>query len=106
MPGRRGRCRRRRWVSQIPDYTNQDDSSVRLPPNSVCLTVEELEIIRLIDLENLTQQEASALLGVSRKTVWNDLQRVRRKVAHALIHGHPICIAGGYYKLRENNQEV
>jgi uncharacterized protein len=106
MPGRRGRCRRRRWVSQLPEYTNQDDAYIRLSPNSVCVTIEELEIIRLIDLENLTQQEASAQLGISRKTLWNDLQRVRRKVAHALIHGHPICVSGGYYKLRKNDQEV
>jgi predicted DNA-binding protein (UPF0251 family) len=48
----------------------------------------------------MTQQEAASQMGVSRKTLWNDLQKARRKVAHALVHGHPICIAGGDYKIR------
>jgi hypothetical protein len=48
----------------------------------------------------MTQQEAAANMGVSRKTLWVDLKKARRKVAHALIHGHPICIAGGDYKIR------
>jgi len=104
MPGRekRGRCRGRRWVNDLPDNIIQERAYERLEPNSICLTINEIEIIRLIDLENLTQQEAAAQLGVSRKTLWNDLQRCRRKVAHALVHGHPICVAGGEYKLRKN----
>ena len=105
MPGcrrKRGRCRGRRWISQLPENYLQDQPPVRLAPNSVCLTIEEIEIIRLIDLENMTQQEAATQLGVSRKTLWNDLQRLRRKVAHAIVHGHPICVTGGAYKLRTN----
>lgn len=98
----RGRCRGRRWISQLPENHPENQPHVKLEPNSICLTVEEIEIIRLIDLENMTQQEAAAQLGVSRKTLWNDLQRVRRKVAHALVHGHPICVSGGAYKLRIN----
>jgi len=98
----RGRCRGRRWISQLPENHPENQLYVKLEPNSIRLTIEEIEIIRLIDLENMTQQEAAAQLGVSRKTLWNDLQRVRRKVAHALVHGHPICIAGGTYKLRIN----
>ena len=105
MPGcrrNRGRCKGRRWISQLPENHPENQPYEKLQPNSVRLTIEEIEIIRLIDLENLTQQEAAAQLGVSRKTLWNDLQRVRRKVAHALVHGHPICVAGGAYKLRIN----
>ena len=67
----------------------------------MCLTPVEIEILRLIDLENMTQQEAAAHMGVSRKTLWNDLQKARRKVAHALVHGHPICVAGMDYKIRD-----
>lgn len=96
--GRRGRNRGKRWIQQPPLYHDVDRPV--LPPNSVCLTIAEIEILRLIDLENMTQQEAATSMGVSRKTLWNDLQKVRRKVAHALVHGHPICVAGGRYKLR------
>jgi len=96
---RRGRNRGKRWIEQFPTY-HQPNQPNPLQPNSVCLTLSEIEILRLIDLENMTQQEAAAHIGVSRKTLWNDLKRARRKVAHALIHGHPICVAGGNYKVR------
>jgi hypothetical protein len=105
MPGRRGRrrgrCRGRRWINQLPE--NHHQPTTELTPNSVCVTIEEIEIIRLIDLENMTQQEAAARIGVSRKTLWNDLKRARIKIAHALVHGHPICVVGGDYKLRNQN---
>lgn len=97
--GRRGRNRGKRWIDQLPSY-HQPNQNQSLPVNSVCLTPIEIEILRLIDLENMTQQEAAANMGVSRKTLWVDLKKARRKVAHALIHGHPICIAGGDYKIR------
>lgn len=97
--GRRGRNRGNRWIEQLPSYS-QPNQNQPLQPNSVCLTLSEIEILRLIDLENMTQQEAAARMGVSRKTLWNDLKKARRKVAHAIIHGHPICVAGGKYKIR------
>lgn len=105
MPGRgRGRCRGKRWIQQLPQSTIESDI-YSLPLNSVCLTVEEAEIIRLIDLEELTQEEAASQIGVSRKTLWNDLKRARRKIAHAVLHGHPICVSGGTYKIK-NEKEV
>ena len=103
--GRRGRGRRKRWISQFPENHPFIHPSQELTPNSVFLTLEEIEIIRLIDLENMTQQEAAAQLGISRKTLWNDLQRVRRKVAHAIVHGHPLCAVHGDYKIK-NEKEV
>ncbi len=97
--GRRGRNRGKRWIDQLPNY-HQPNQTRPLPGNSVCLTPIEIEVIRLIDLENMTQQEAAAHMGVSRKTLWSDLKKARLKVAHALVHGHPICVAGGNYKIR------
>ena len=97
--GRRGRNRGKRWIDQLPAY-HQPQKSDSLPSNSVCISPVEIEILRLMDLENMTQQEAAANMGVSRKTFWTDLKKARRKVAHALVHGHPICIAGDNYKIR------
>jgi len=62
--------------------------------------VEELEALRLVDLEDLTQEEAAARMGVSRKTLWNDLQRARKKVINALVNGYEIRIEGGDYILK------
>lgn len=51
------------------------------------LEVEELEAIRLADLEGLYQEEASRLMGVSRATFGRILEGARRKVAEALVEG-------------------
>jgi hypothetical protein len=53
----------------------------------ISLQPEEVEILRLVDLDGLEQEEAAAHLGVSRKTAWRDLHAARRKVADALVHG-------------------
>ncbi|MBP7121224.1 MAG: DUF134 domain-containing protein [Methanolinea sp.] len=66
-----------------------------IPDNdSVILLPEELELLKLVDLNGLEQEEAGAIIGVSRRTVWKDLHEARRKVADALIHGKKIEIAG------------
>ena len=63
------------------------------------LTVVEVEALRLVDLEGLTQEEAAMEMGVSRRTFWNDLMEARQKVAHALVNGCAIRISGGSYSI-------
>ncbi len=58
----------------------------------ILLDPAELEAMRLIDLEGLSQEEAGKRMGVSRGTVWRLLKSGRRKVAQALIEGRPIAI--------------
>jgi predicted DNA-binding protein (UPF0251 family) len=62
--------------------------------DAVVLLPEELELLRLVDLQGLEQEEAAADLGVSRRTAWRDLHEARRKVADALIHGKNIEVKG------------
>lgn len=106
MPGyghgkRRGRCRGRRWIEQIPETTCfKPHRPLYYTIDTVIITPEELEALRLVDLEDLTQEEAAVKMGVSRKTLWNDLQRARKKVISALINGCEIRIQGGDYILR------
>jgi predicted DNA-binding protein (UPF0251 family) len=59
---------------------------------TVYLEPAELEAIRLIDLENLNQEEAGDKMGVSRGSIWRFLQRGRTKIARALIEGRRIEI--------------
>jgi predicted DNA-binding protein (UPF0251 family) len=61
---------------------------------AVSLLSEEIELLKLVDLEGLEQEEAAAALGVSRKTAWRDLHEARKKVADALVNGKTIAIAG------------
>ncbi|MDD1729007.1 MAG: DUF134 domain-containing protein [Methanospirillum sp.] len=84
----RGRPRIRRrigehgpWRCYAPQCNTGEDLG------SVSLLPEEIELMRLIDLEGMEQEEAAVVLGVSRKTVWKDIHEVRMKVADALVHG-------------------
>jgi predicted DNA-binding protein (UPF0251 family) len=61
----------------------------------VALSVDELEALRLADLEGRYQDEAAARMGVSRPTFARIVEASRRKVAEALVHGRALRIGGG-----------
>jgi len=61
----------------------------------VALTVDELEAIRLADLEGLYQEEAAKRMNVSRQTFGRIVEAAHRKVADALVHGKALSIEGG-----------
>ena len=62
---------------------------------SVNLRLDELEAIRLADLEGLYHDAAAERMGVSRATFGRLVQEARRKVAQALIHSQVLTIQGG-----------
>ena len=59
------------------------------------LTYDELEALRLADLEGLYQEDAAARMQISRQTFGNIVKTARRKVADALVNGKAIRIEGG-----------
>ena len=61
----------------------------------VALSVDELEALRLADLEGLYQDDAAARMGVSRPTFARVVEAARRKVAEALVRGRALRIGGG-----------
>lgn len=61
----------------------------------VAMTLDELEAVRLADLEGLYQEEGAARMGVSRATFGRILETAHRKVASALIEGKALRIEGG-----------
>ena len=97
----RGRRRGRRWISEIPEVSHFKPLGVpQSEDRTIYLTLEELEAIRLVDLEGMDQEEASLHMGISRRSLWNDLKSGRKKVASALVKGWAIRIEGGSYALR------
>jgi len=58
------------------------------------ITIEpaELEAIRLVDLEDLSQEQAGKKMGVSRGTIWRLVKSARKKVAQALTEGRPLTV--------------
>ncbi len=63
----------------------------------VNLKVEELEAMRLKDIEGLNQEECAEKMEISRQTFQNIIDSARQKVAEALTQGKAIKIGGGHY---------
>jgi predicted DNA-binding protein (UPF0251 family) len=59
------------------------------------LGLDELEALRLADLEGLYHDPAAARMGISRATFGRLLDRARRKVAAALFEPRMLVFAGG-----------
>jgi uncharacterized protein len=65
----------------------------------VTLKLEELEAIRLKDLENLSQEDCAEKMHISRQTFQLIIEEARKKIAEALTAGKAIDIQGGNYTL-------
>ncbi|AEJ60982.1 UPF0251 protein [Spirochaeta thermophila DSM 6578] len=59
------------------------------------LSLDECEALRLVDLEDLSQEDAARLMGVSRQTVSSIVRSARRKVAEALLKGAALRVEAG-----------
>jgi len=57
------------------------------------LGLDELEAMRLCDLEDNQQEEAAEAMGVSRGTVQRLLQSGRKKLLHAISEGHALSFS-------------
>lgn len=92
---RRGRRGRFPKPVTIPNPTKVDKLVPTPQTNLRLILIEpaEVEALRLVDLEELSQEEAGQRMGVSRGTVWRLLQSARRKVAQALTEGNPLVIS-------------
>ncbi len=63
--------------------------------NEVVLRLEEYEAIRLLDYQNLTQEQAAVHMDVSRPTLTRIYEEARNKVATAFVEGRDIIFRGG-----------
>ncbi|MCK5782655.1 MAG: DUF134 domain-containing protein [Flavobacteriales bacterium] len=63
--------------------------------DTIYLTVEEYESIRLKDYMFLSQLESSEHMGISRPTLTRIYDKARKKIAEALCEGKQILIQGG-----------
>ncbi len=56
----------------------------------IAISRDELEVLKLCDLDGLTQAEAGERMGVSRGTIQRTLAEARKKVASALSKGQAL----------------
>ena len=89
--GRRGRFPKPVSLGQIPTL-NRFVPFPQGNPEPIYIEPAEVEALRLVDLEGLSQEEAGEKMGVSRGTVWRFLQSARKKTAQALTEARPLFI--------------
>lgn len=63
--------------------------------DAIDMTIDELEVLRLCDLEGLSQEAVAQQMGIARATVAAICSRSHRKVANALVNGRALIIEGG-----------
>ncbi len=94
----RPRKRRRVWREATPAIFKP----VGVPLhqlNTITLFHEELEALRLVDLENRYQEEAAEQMNVSRSTLQRIVNEAHVKVAQALTEGAALHIEGGTFRV-------
>ncbi len=60
--------------------------------SEMLLEVDEIEAVRLADLEGKYQEDAARQMGISRQTFGNIIERAHHKIAEALIRGKALRI--------------
>ena len=91
MAGRHEKLRR---VGIIPEYRGFTPDGLA-SGDAIDMTVDELEVLRLCDLEGLNQEAVAQHMGIARATVAAICSRAHRKVANALVNGRAIVIEDG-----------
>ena len=87
------RCRR---ICREPAYESFVPQGIPCR-EEIVLTLDEYEVIRLVDLEKLTHEQCARQMDISRTTVTEIYESAREKLADSLVHGKILRIAGGNY---------
>jgi predicted DNA-binding protein (UPF0251 family)/DNA-directed RNA polymerase subunit RPC12/RpoP len=87
--------RRIEKIPTIPYFIPSEKDITEVPEN--ILKLEELEAIRLKDLEGFEQGECAEKMEVSRPTFQRILLSAREKIADSLVNGKVIHIEGGNF---------
>jgi uncharacterized protein len=90
------RCRRIRCNPDANYFKPRGIPLVNL--EEVNLTLDELEAIRLADLEGLYQEDAAKKMNISRQTFGNIVNSAHKKTADALLNAKALKIEGGTVK--------
>ncbi|MDD4715934.1 MAG: DUF134 domain-containing protein [Oscillospiraceae bacterium] len=75
------------------------------PGYTVYMSIDEYEVIRLIDLEGMTQEKCAGQMEIARTTVTGIYESARRKIADAIVNQKRLKIGGGNYRVCERQKE-
>ena len=89
------RCRRICSLPQNDAYNPEICSD----GETILLTLDEYEVIRLVDLEKKTHKDCAVQMDISRSTVQEIYESARYKLAICLVSGKKMVISGGNYRI-------
>ena len=93
--GRPGRPPKPRLIGFKPTVRSLvpfDDYGQPIAGEPIYIMPDEVEALRLVYYEGLTQEEAAKKMGISRGTLWRLLSSGRRKLVQALVEGRPLIL--------------
>ena len=94
------RPRKRRRIWQEPQSLLFKPVGVPLHRlHAIPLLYEELEALRLVDLEGRYQADAAEQMNISRSTLQRIVSQARAKVVQALTEGAALHIEGGTFRI-------
>lgn len=96
------KCRR---VCKLPQTTEFAPIGSFKQNSPIIMTVDEYETIRLIDKEELSQEECAKYMHIARTTVQQIYTMARKKLAISIVDGLPLQIKGGSYCLCDEKNE-
>ncbi|HOX28787.1 MAG TPA: DUF134 domain-containing protein [bacterium] len=90
------RPRKCRYIETVPaGRCFKPCRSAGAAKNTVKIFLDEIEAIRLGDLEGLSQEEAAVKMGISRSTFARIINEAHAKIADAIVYSKPIVTEGG-----------
>jgi len=87
-----GRPKKKRTIRQNPRVFKFSPRGIRGRPDEIVVSIDEVEAIRLGDLNGHSHKDAARLMNISRQTFERILKRARGLVAEAIVHGKIVKI--------------
>lgn len=100
------RPHKERRIEQLPTITHFKPAGIPLRNmEEIALTFEEMEALRLADIEQLDQGAAAGRMGISRSTFHRLINGAHRKIATALWEGKALHIEGGTFRIEHPHKD-
>lgn len=96
------RCRRICRTPQFDSFSPETSAET----GTITLTLDEYEVIRLVDLEKKTHEQCAAQMDISRSTVTEIYESARNKIAQCIVNGYQLLITGGNYRVCEGSEQM
>jgi len=98
------KCRK---VCCLPEYVRFGPlNTLPCKEKYLVMSIDEYEVIRLIDLEGLKQEECACQMQVARTTIQAIYYEARKKIAEALVNQMELRIEGGDFKLCDGQKNT